>query len=96
MWDTAGFPSSLLRTDRSPTKISIRDLKNRPQLLRRGAHVRTSVARISYYAALSHNRVCGFLLKKSRMKLLNATTLDRKSGIRGPKTTFFRMLSLQA
>jgi hypothetical protein len=25
-------------------------------------------------------------LKESRMKLLNATTLDRKSGIRGPKT----------
>jgi hypothetical protein len=26
-------------------------------------------------------------LKESRMKLLNATNLDRKSGIRGPKTT---------
>jgi hypothetical protein len=25
-------------------------------------------------------------LKESRMKLLNATNLDRKSGIRGPKT----------
>src|ERR1700722_16912027 len=28
-------------------------------------------------------------LKESRMKLLNATTFDRKSGIRGPKTIFF-------
>jgi hypothetical protein len=26
-------------------------------------------------------------LKESRMKMLNATNLDRKSGIRGPKTT---------
>jgi hypothetical protein len=26
-------------------------------------------------------------LKESRMKLLKATNLDRKSGIRGPKTT---------
>jgi len=26
-------------------------------------------------------------LKESRMKLLNATDPDRKSGIRGPKTT---------
>jgi hypothetical protein len=25
-------------------------------------------------------------LKESRMKMLNATNLDRKSGIRGPKT----------
>jgi hypothetical protein len=25
-------------------------------------------------------------LKESRMQLLNATNLDRKSGIRGPKT----------
>jgi hypothetical protein len=25
-------------------------------------------------------------LKESRMKVLNATNLDRKSGIRGPKT----------
>ena len=32
-------------------------------------------------------------LKESRMKLLNATNLDRKSGIRGPKTKFFECFS---
>jgi hypothetical protein len=46
---------------------------------------RTSVARISYYAALAMTRM-RLSLKESRMKLLNATSLDRKSGIRGPKT----------
>ena len=35
----------------------------------------------------SYDRVCGFLSKKNCMKLLNATSLDRKSGIRRPKAT---------
>jgi hypothetical protein len=47
--------------------------------------VRTSVARISYFAAVAITRV-PLSPKESRMKLLNATNLDRKSGIRGPKT----------
>ena len=52
-------------------------------------------------APFSHKRGPDFLLaalattrmrlspKESRMNLLNVTNLDRKSGIRGPKTTFF-------
>jgi hypothetical protein len=49
-------------------------------------HVRTSVARISYYAApATHARLS---LKESRTKLLDAANLDTKSGISGPKTTF--------
>jgi hypothetical protein len=32
-------------------------------------------------------------LEESRMKSLNATNLDRKSGIRGPKTKFFERFS---
>jgi hypothetical protein len=48
-------------------------------------HVRTSVARISYYATLAMTTYAA-LLKESRMKLINATKVDRKSGIRGPKT----------
>ena len=47
-------------------------------------YVRTSVARISYYAALATTTHAAFS-QRSRMKLLNATNLDRKSGIRGPK-----------
>jgi hypothetical protein len=46
--------------------------------------VRTSVARISYYAALATAAHAAF--SQRRRSLLNATNLDRKSGIRGPKT----------
>jgi hypothetical protein len=62
-------PSSLSRADRS----------------KRVPYVRTSVARISYYATLAMTRM-RLSLKESRTKLFNATSLDRKSGIRGPKT----------
>jgi hypothetical protein len=48
-------------------------------------HVRTSVARISYSQHWPRQRM-RLSLKESRMKLLNATNLDRKSGIREPKT----------
>jgi hypothetical protein len=48
-------------------------------------HVRNSVPRISCYALLATTRM-RLSLKESRMKLRKATNLDRKSGIRGPKT----------
>ncbi|HEY2013184.1 MAG TPA: hypothetical protein VGH38_06750, partial [Bryobacteraceae bacterium] len=48
-------------------------------------HVRTSVARISYLAA-STATAHGVFSKENPMNSLNATILDRKSGIRGPKT----------
>ena len=33
---------------------------------------------------LCDDHMCGFLFKESRMRWLNVTNLDRKSGIRGP------------
>jgi len=51
-------------------------------------HVRTGVARIPTTQYQRQPRV-RLSLKESRMKSLNATNLDRKSGIRGPKTKFF-------
>jgi hypothetical protein len=38
-----------------------------------------SELRISYYAALKNDHVCGFL-KESRMRFIETTKLDRKSG----------------
>jgi hypothetical protein len=58
-------------------------------------HVRTSVARISYTQAVARTRM-RLSLKESRMKLLNATNLDRKSGIRGPKTILFECFQTRA
>ena len=49
-------------------------------------YVRTSVARISCYAGLATTTHAAFL-KESRTKVRNANDFDRKSGIRGPKTT---------
>jgi hypothetical protein len=68
-WEPAGLPFKRLAG---------------PQITR-VAYVRTSVARISYYAALTTTTHAGFL-EESRTKSLNATNLDRKSAIRGPKT----------
>jgi hypothetical protein len=49
-------------------------------------HVRISVARISYFTAVATTRV-RLSLKESRIKLIKATNLDRKSGIRGLRKT---------
>jgi hypothetical protein len=48
-------------------------------------HVRISVARISHSAALATKRDAAFSQRKPH-KSLEATNIDRKSGIRGPKT----------
>jgi hypothetical protein len=71
MWDTEGFPPQICCGPRNSARVP---------------HVRTSVARISDYGALATRPRMRLSLKESRMKLLNATKLDRKSGIRGPKT----------
>ena len=65
------YPSSLPRDDRS-TRVP---------------YVRTSVARIFYFALLAR-ATCAALRKESRMKSLNATGLHRKSG--GKPSTAFR------
>jgi hypothetical protein len=48
-------------------------------------HVRTSVARISYSAALATTTYAAFSQRKPH-EVAQRTSLDRKSGIRGPKT----------
>ena len=63
MWDTTDLP--LKPVARSQ--------------IHRGAPVRTSVARISYNAALATTTHAA-LLEESRMKSINATGLHRKSG----------------
>jgi hypothetical protein len=70
--------------EKTPTHLET--LRNVHHCSERVPHVRTSVARISCYAALDTTTHAAFS-QRSRMKLLNATNLDRKSGIRGPKTT---------
>jgi hypothetical protein len=70
MWDTAGLPSSLLD---GPT-----DLHGCPTFAPASPGFPTTQHWPRPRMRLS--------LKERRMKLLNATNLDRKSGIRGPKT----------
>jgi hypothetical protein len=73
-WDTPRPPSSLLRS----------------RQLRTGAHVRTTVARISYDAALATITYAA-LTKESRRKSIKATGLHRRSErTAGPSTTLLR------
>jgi hypothetical protein len=85
MWDTADLPLKPAAQRQISNQISVRNLKNRPQLLRRGAPCSHQRCPDFLLSSTSHDRACGFPSKKTAWSCSTPATPTGNPGYVGRK-----------